>query len=134
MAPPPAIVCASELGLARLCAGAQVHGATVQRAGPGQGRDNGSATAKADGQATNLAGSGMMVLTADCLPVIVASPRAVAAVHAGWRGLAAGVLEEGVRAVRELGAVTAQSERRARAGTRPGDRRDHRAGGGAVLL
>lgn len=93
-----------ELGLQRLLAGAQVHGGTVQRAAPGQGRDNGAATAKADGQATSASDLGVMVLTADCLPVIVASPSAVAAVHAGWRGLAAGVLEEGVRAVRELGA------------------------------
>jgi hypothetical protein len=44
-----------------------------------------------------------MVLTADCLPVALGCGGAVAAVHAGWRGLAAGVLEEGVRAVQELG-------------------------------
>jgi hypothetical protein len=44
-----------------------------------------------------------MVLTADCLPVAVAAEGAVAIVHAGWRGLAAGVIEEGIRAVRELG-------------------------------
>jgi polyphenol oxidase len=102
-----------ELGLGRLCAGAQVHGSTVQRAGPGHGRDNGAATGKADGQATNLTGLGVMVLTADCLPVIIASPRGVAAIHAGWRGLAAGVLEEGVRAVRELGGA---GEEQGRAG------------------
>jgi copper oxidase (laccase) domain-containing protein len=43
------------------------------------------------------------VLTADCLPVAVAGAHAVAMVHAGWRGLAGGVLEEGVLALRELG-------------------------------
>ena len=96
----------------------------MQRAVPGQRRDNGAATAKADGQATGLAGAGMMVLTADCLPVIVASPRAVAAVHAGWRGLAAGVLEEGVRAVRELGAVEGG----------PGDERGRPFGEGLVAI
>ena len=59
---------------------------------------------EADGQATALRGLGAMALTADCLPVALgASGGAVAMVHAGWRGLAAGVLEEGVRAVRELG-------------------------------
>jgi hypothetical protein len=44
-----------------------------------------------------------MVLTADCLPVALAGDAAVATVHAGWRGLAAGVLEQGVRALQELG-------------------------------
>ena len=57
----------------------------------------------ADGHATALSTLGVMVLVADCLPVIIGSKGAVAAVHAGWRGLAGGVLEEGVRAVRELG-------------------------------
>jgi hypothetical protein len=58
---------------------------------------------EADGQATALHGLGALVLTADCLPVALGTDGAVAMVHAGWRGLAAGVLEEGVRAVRELG-------------------------------
>ena len=44
-----------------------------------------------------------MVLSADCLPVALGCEGAVAMVHAGWRGLAAGVLEEGVAALRELG-------------------------------
>jgi polyphenol oxidase len=43
------------------------------------------------------------VLTADCLPIAIASQGAVAMVHAGWRGLAAGVVSEGVAAVRALG-------------------------------
>lgn len=95
----------AELGLRRLRAGPQVHGNTVGRDCPDEARDDGDGPAQADGQATSRSGVGVMVLTADCLPVIVASRSAVAAVHAGWRGLAAGVLEEGVRAVRELGAA-----------------------------
>jgi YfiH family protein len=43
------------------------------------------------------------VLTADCLAIALATPEAVAMVHAGWRGLADGVLEHGIAAVRELG-------------------------------
>ena len=56
-----------------------------------------------DGHATALRGVGAMVLVADCLPVALGAGGAVAVLHAGWRGLAAGVLEEGVRALRELG-------------------------------
>jgi YfiH family protein len=88
-----------ELGLGWLCAGPQVHGANVQRvcAVP---RDPARALPiEADGRATALQGVGVMVLTADCLPVLIGSERSVVAVHAGWRGIAAGVLEEGVRAL-----------------------------------
>jgi YfiH family protein len=93
----------------RVLYGRQVHGATVRRATepPGASRP----LAEEDGQATALAGHPALVFTADCLPVLLAAERgvnggreAVAALHAGWRGLAAGVLAEGVRALRELGA------------------------------
>ncbi|HXA54345.1 MAG TPA: polyphenol oxidase family protein [Solirubrobacteraceae bacterium] len=71
---------------------------------PASVRGSGEAVAlDADGHATALHGVGAMVLVADCLPVALGAEGAVAALHAGWRGLAAGVLEEGVRALRELG-------------------------------
>jgi YfiH family protein len=92
-----------ELGLRWLCASRQVHGAVVQRVHTSHGRAGEAVAIDADGHATALRGVGAMVLVADCLPVILASPEAVAALHAGWRGLAGGVLEEGVRALRELG-------------------------------
>jgi YfiH family protein len=45
------------------------------------------------------------VFTADCAPVALASPEGViAAVHAGWRGLAAGVIEAAVASLRAAGA------------------------------
>ncbi len=78
--------------------GRQVHGASVARVRTPPGDE----PVEADGQATPLPGLGAMVLTADCLPIAIARPGAVAMVHAGWRGLAAGVVAEGVAAVREL--------------------------------
>lgn len=97
------------LGLDWLCASRQVHGSTVQRVYETAGSGGEAVPIDADGHATTLAGVGAMVLTADCLPVALAAEvdgggAVVAMTHAGWRGLAAGVLEEAVRALRELGA------------------------------
>jgi YfiH family protein len=77
--------------------GRQVHGARVERRATRGGEPQ-----EADGQATATPGLAALVLTADCLPVAMIGEQAVAMVHAGWRGLADGVLEEGVKAVREL--------------------------------
>jgi YfiH family protein len=77
----------------------QVHGSRVLR--PTRPPDLASLP-EADGQATARHGLAPMVLTADCLPIAVAGGGAVAMLHAGWRGLADGVVDEGVRAVREL--------------------------------
>jgi YfiH family protein len=93
----------AQLNLRWLCASRQVHGATVQRVVSVSGRGGQAVAIDADGHATALRELGTMVLVADCLPVIIGSEGAVAALHAGWRGLAGGVLEEGVRALRELG-------------------------------
>jgi len=92
-----------QLGLRRLCASRQVHGAVVRRVGSRVGTGAEAGAIDADGQATSLPRLGMMVLTADCLPIALGCPDAVAMLHAGWRGLAAGVLEEGVRALQEVG-------------------------------
>jgi YfiH family protein len=102
------------IGVRRLVRGRQVHGAVVRRVGD-EPRD-GAPAVEADGHATALHRVGAMVLTADCLPVALgratngegtargdAARGAVAMLHAGWRGLAAGVLEEGVRALDRLG-------------------------------
>ncbi len=65
----------------------------------------------ADGVATALPGTPCVVLCADCVPVALVAGRGVAMVHAGWRGLAGGVLESGIRALSEAtgdpGPVTA---------------------------
>jgi YfiH family protein len=55
----------------------------------------------ADGVATARAGVPCVVLCADCVPVALVSDRAVAMIHAGWRGLVGGVIEAGLRALAE---------------------------------
>lgn len=90
----------TELGV-RLARIRQVHGTRVRRVVEMPPSD--PELPEADGQATALHGVAPMVLVADCLPVTVAGEGTVAMLHAGWRGLAAGIVEEGVRAVRELG-------------------------------
>ena len=87
---------------ARFQRGLQVHGAGVRalRGPPVPDAE----LEEADVQATAVPGVAVQVLTADCLPVAIAGHGTVAMVHAGWRGLADGVVEAGVAAVRELGA------------------------------
>ncbi|MCX7168127.1 MAG: peptidoglycan editing factor PgeF [Rhodocyclales bacterium] len=60
---------------------------------------------QADASFTRQRGVVCAVLTADCLPVLLCDDRAsaVAIAHAGWRGLAAGVIEATVAALREPG-------------------------------
>ena len=84
-------------GVERLAQPHQVHGTAVVPA-PEAG-----SFPEADGVHTAEPGVGCLVLTADCLPVALVAPggRAVAMVHAGWKGLAGGVLEAGVRALSE---------------------------------
>ncbi len=83
----------------RFAQGRQVHGATVRRLRePPPGGD----PQPADGQATSMLGVAPIVLTADCLPVALVARGAVAMVHCGRRGLASGIVSEGVRATREL--------------------------------
>lgn len=57
----------------------------------------------ADGHATRRAGLLLGVTIADCVPVSVVDPtrRAVALLHAGWRGTVAGVLEAGLSVLRD---------------------------------
>jgi YfiH family protein len=85
-----------QAGVERLAQGRQVHGAGIVVDAAG--------IEEADGQVTTAQGVAAVVLTADCLPVALVGPGAVGMVHAGWRGLAAGVLEAGVAAA---GAVAA---------------------------
>jgi hypothetical protein len=61
----------------------------------------GTTAHEADVVVTRVAGRNVGVVTADCVPILIAREdgRAVAAVHAGWRGMAAGVIEAGFQAL-----------------------------------
>jgi YfiH family protein len=75
--------------------GRQVHGATVRRA-PGRGRPG-------DGLWTDAPDEPLLVFTADCLPIAIARANgtrpAIAALHVGWRGLLAGIVQRGAAAL-----------------------------------
>ena len=77
----------------------QVHGTDVLRvqSAPTPGDDE----PEADAALTGQPGVVLAILTADCLPVVLAADdgREIAAAHAGWRGLAAGMLETTVAAM-----------------------------------
>jgi YfiH family protein len=70
----------------------QVHGTTVAELGPLPGPHE----PEADAAVSHLPGTVLAILTADCLPVLFAAEDggSIGAAHAGWRGLAAGVLEQ----------------------------------------
>ena len=54
---------------------------------------------EADGSTTRRSGTACVVMTADCLPVLLTDTegKRIMAIHAGWRGLADGILEKGVQ-------------------------------------
>ncbi|HET9196920.1 MAG TPA: polyphenol oxidase family protein [Solirubrobacterales bacterium] len=60
---------------------------------------------EADGHVVREPGLAALVFTADCLPVAVAGPGGMAMLHAGWRGLAGGILAAGVDAVEATSAA-----------------------------
>lgn len=76
----------------------QVHGCTVVDAA---NAGNASEPPRADASFARVPGVACAVLTADCLPVLFCADdgSVVGAAHAGWRGLAAGVLEAAIEAL-----------------------------------
>jgi YfiH family protein len=79
----------------------QIHSARVLRARPGDcGEGDALVSRGADG-GDRSAGVALSIVTADCVPVLLAGPSAIAAAHAGWRGIAAGVVGAAVAAMAE---------------------------------
>ena len=88
----------AQLGLRRApCWLQEVHGTAVAQLGDPPPADE----PVADAAVTRTPGQALAILTADCLPVLFhdRAGSVVAAAHAGWRGLAAGVLEQTVAAM-----------------------------------
>jgi YfiH family protein len=88
----------------------QVHGADVRFLREGE-RHFGEEAGRPQGDAllTRRDDTAVGVATADCVPILIADPRSrwLAAVHAGWRGTAAGVLGEAIAALAGAGAPPA---------------------------
>ncbi|MGC7402581.1 peptidoglycan editing factor PgeF [Pandoraea pneumonica] len=99
---------------------AQVHGPRVVDAQAALDAVRAGDPLQADASATNAPGLASTVMVADCLPVLLCDKQghAVAAAHAGWRGLCAGVIEQAVQALRARLPQSAQAEPVEQAGER----------------
>ena len=83
--------------LEKLALNYQVHSDRVVRAGAGQRGE------RADGLWTDEPNLPILAMSADCLPIVLArtgtETPAVAVLHAGWKGLLAGIVQAGVQAL-----------------------------------
>lgn len=77
----------------------QVHGSVVVHA------DAPGFLGEADGLATDIVGLPLAIATADCVPVVLISETARSVVHAGWRGVAAGVVPEALAMMQRSGSA-----------------------------
>lgn len=92
---------ARVLGLSRLAAMHQVHGNAVEVL-------DGTSLVRCDGLLTDRRGTGVVVESADCVPLLLyaASAKVVAAVHAGWRGTLARIASRAVSKLEEIYGAT----------------------------
>jgi polyphenol oxidase len=89
----------------------QRHGSTVTRARPRGIVTPGTVYDHCDGLWSDVPGRAMLLLTADCIPIAIAradnDAPALGILHAGWRGLLAGLVGTGVRALGAPGLAAA---------------------------
>ncbi|MGH7865245.1 MAG: polyphenol oxidase family protein, partial [Candidatus Binataceae bacterium] len=80
----------------------QLHGATVHAVDQG----NAARPRNGDGLVTATPGVLLCILTADCVPIhmIDSTAGVIGALHAGWRGIVAGIADAGIAAMTQLGA------------------------------
>ena len=79
----------------------QIHSAIVLPA------DRSGVAGEGDALVSRTVGLALTVVTADCVPVLLAAGEWVAAVHAGWRGIAAGVVGAAAARLAAVGAPPA---------------------------
>jgi copper oxidase (laccase) domain-containing protein len=86
----------------------QVHGARVTEAEPRGVVTPGTEYEPCDGLWSGRRGQAMLLVTADCFPVALARANGsrLAVLHVGWRGLLAGIVENGARAIADGGSLT----------------------------
>lgn len=98
----------AALGTGPLVAARQVHGTAVLHVA-GAVPDPGTALGEADALVTSLRSVPLAVMTADCVPLALASEREglFAVIHIGWRGLALGIVQRAVRLFADPGEVAA---------------------------
>lgn len=72
----------------------QVHSSNVVNL-----RDNNRVDIEADAIVTMLDNNPIAILTADCIPILICSDNHIGAVHAGWKGLASGILEKTIEKI-----------------------------------
>jgi YfiH family protein len=91
-----------EAGIERLFSVTQVHGRDVTRIGP-EADVEAISRVRADAMASQEPGVALGIYTADCIPLLLGDPKTgvFAAVHAGWRGTAAGIATAVVEALVE---------------------------------
>jgi YfiH family protein len=93
---------AAAFGLERFCVPGLVHGTRITAVGAGRAEDGfrgpSTSLADADGVTTRTRGVGLGAYSGDCVIAVLGHPQEgrVLLVHAGWRGLAAGVLQRAV--------------------------------------
>ena len=87
---------AGVLGIDEVAMGLQVHGTDMAT-----WEAPSTELIEVDGHVTDRPGLALLVLTADCLPVALAAPGRVAMLHCGWRGIAGGIIANGVEAFDE---------------------------------
>jgi polyphenol oxidase len=90
------------LGTGPFATGEQVHGTRLARVGPGRAGAGflraHEAVPETDALGVARRRLPVAILVADCVPVVLASEDLVVAVHAGWRGMAGGILDRAVAA------------------------------------